>query len=264
MCITDSLCSTPTLTQHGKSAILPYKTKIKEDKNNNNKKFSRADELQKPEQSRLLFDRHFLPAGLRQPCSALDVSMGWTPFHILAPLHVMIQMLTQTVNSPTGTPAFRPSPSHARRRPPSLHAAGGLRSSLECTAFRDHERTESSSPPRNSPDACSDVSDGLSSSLHFINFLLSDAQTANKMCFFFNSLKIPRWHSGTESACQCRGCRRWGFSLCVRKIPWRREWLPTPVFLPGESHGQGSLMETIHEVAESRTWLSTHLTEFFI
>ena len=25
------------------------------------------------------------------------------------------------------------------------------------------------------------------------------------------------------------------------KIPWRREWLPTPVFLPGESHGQRSL-----------------------
>ena len=26
-----------------------------------------------------------------------------------------------------------------------------------------------------------------------------------------------------------------------REIPWRREWLPTPVFLPGESHGQRSL-----------------------
>jgi len=25
------------------------------------------------------------------------------------------------------------------------------------------------------------------------------------------------------------------------KIPWRREWLPTPVFLPGEFHGQRSL-----------------------
>ena len=25
------------------------------------------------------------------------------------------------------------------------------------------------------------------------------------------------------------------------EIPWRREWLPTPVFLPGESHGQRSL-----------------------
>ena len=28
----------------------------------------------------------------------------------------------------------------------------------------------------------------------------------------------------------------------VRKIPWRREWQPTPVFLPGESHGQSSLV----------------------
>jgi len=28
----------------------------------------------------------------------------------------------------------------------------------------------------------------------------------------------------------------------VGKIPWRRKWLPTPVFLPGESHGQGELV----------------------
>ena len=27
----------------------------------------------------------------------------------------------------------------------------------------------------------------------------------------------------------------------IRKIPWRREWLPTPVFLPGEFHGQRRL-----------------------
>jgi len=27
----------------------------------------------------------------------------------------------------------------------------------------------------------------------------------------------------------------------VGKIPWRREWLPTPVFWPGEFHGQRSL-----------------------
>ena len=32
-------------------------------------------------------------------------------------------------------------------------------------------------------------------------------------------------------------CRRPGFSPQVGKIPWRREWLPTAVFLPGESHG---------------------------
>jgi len=30
-------------------------------------------------------------------------------------------------------------------------------------------------------------------------------------------------------------------ALWIRKIPWRRAWQPTPVFLPGESHGQRSL-----------------------
>ena len=32
-----------------------------------------------------------------------------------------------------------------------------------------------------------------------------------------------------------------GLILWVGKIPWRRTWQPTPVFLPGESHGQRSL-----------------------
>ena len=31
------------------------------------------------------------------------------------------------------------------------------------------------------------------------------------------------------------------FNPWVRKIPWRREWQSTPVFLPGESHGQRRL-----------------------
>ena len=33
-----------------------------------------------------------------------------------------------------------------------------------------------------------------------------------------------------------------GFDLWVRKTLWRREWLPTPVFLPGKSHGQNNLV----------------------
>ena len=33
-----------------------------------------------------------------------------------------------------------------------------------------------------------------------------------------------------------------GFDPWVGKIPWRREWQPTLVFLPGESHGQRSLV----------------------
>ena len=33
-----------------------------------------------------------------------------------------------------------------------------------------------------------------------------------------------------------------GFDPWVKKIPWRRKWQPTPVFLPGKSHGQRSLV----------------------
>ena len=49
---------------------------------------------------------------------------------------------------------------------------------------------------------------------------------------------LPRWYSGKEFDFQCRRLR---FNTWVRKIPWRRKWQPTLVFLPGESHGQRSL-----------------------
>ena len=39
--------------------------------------------------------------------------------------------------------------------------------------------------------------------------------------------------------CQCRRPR---FHPWVGKIPWRRPWQPTPVFSPGKSHGQRSLV----------------------
>ena len=39
----------------------------------------------------------------------------------------------------------------------------------------------------------------------------------------------------------CLQCRETQVQSWVGKIPWRREWQPTPVFLPGESHGQRSL-----------------------
>ena len=40
----------------------------------------------------------------------------------------------------------------------------------------------------------------------------------------------------------CKLCRRPKLNPWVRAIPWRRGWLPTPVFLPGEFHGRRSLM----------------------
>ena len=45
-----------------------------------------------------------------------------------------------------------------------------------------------------------------------------------------------------KTFCQCRRCKRPGFNPWVGKIPWRRAQQPTLVFLPGESHGQMSLV----------------------
>ena len=67
---------------------------------------------------------------------------------------------------------------------------------------------------------------------------------------------------GKESACQYRRHKRRGFDPWVGKIPWRRAWQPTPVFLPGESHGQGRLAGCSAWLAQSdtpeATW-HTHL-----
>ena len=50
---------------------------------------------------------------------------------------------------------------------------------------------------------------------------------------------LPRWHCGKESACQCR---RRKFDPWIGQIPWSRKWQPNPVFLPGKSHGNRSLV----------------------
>ena len=48
--------------------------------------------------------------------------------------------------------------------------------------------------------------------------------------------------SGKTPTCQGRRHSRRGFNLWVRKISRSRKWHPTPVFLPGKSHGQRSLV----------------------
>ena len=84
-----------------------------------------------------------------------------------------------------------------------------------------------------------------------------------------NAPGFPRWLSKKkesqkkkkkkkESACQRRRPRRQGLDCWGGKIPWRRAWLPPPVFLPGKSHGRGAWWATVHGVAKSQTRLSTH------
>ena len=73
---------------------------------------------------------------------------------------------------------------------------------------------------------------------------------------------LPGGASEKELTCQCKRHERNRFYPGVGKIPWRRAWLPTPVFLPGESYGQKSLEATVHRVIKSRTQLkqlSMHL-----
>ena len=59
-------------------------------------------------------------------------------------------------------------------------------------------------------------------------------------------------------------CRRPGFNPWVGKIPWRRAWQPTPVFLPGESHGQGTWQATVHGVTKSQTRLRLRHTYMYL
>ena len=73
----------------------------------------------------------------------------------------------------------------------------------------------------------------------------------------FIPLGFPGGASGKEPACQCRRHKRCKFNTWVRKIPRKKAWQPTPVFLPEESHGEGSLSlwATVHRVAKSQTLL---------
>ena len=70
-------------------------------------------------------------------------------------------------------------------------------------------------------------------------YLPEDDQNACIFVLTTPPFRLLRWLSGKESTCQCR---RPGFCLWVGQIPWRRKWQPTPVFLPGKSHGQRSQM----------------------
>jgi len=57
--------------------------------------------------------------------------------------------------------------------------------------------------------------------------------------------------------------RRLKFNPWVGKIPWRRAWQPTPVFLPGKSHGQRSLVgySPSSQKESDTTGLTEHMAE---
>ena len=68
---------------------------------------------------------------------------------------------------------------------------------------------------------------------------------------------LPRRLTGKGSACQGTRCKRQEFNPWIRKISCRRKWQPaTPVFLPGKSQGQKSLVDSSPWATKGQTWLS--------
>ena len=83
--------------------------------------------------------------------------------------------------------------------------------------------------------------------------------------FSYLSISLSKWLSGKESTCW-RRIR--GFDPWVRKIPQRRKWQHTPVFLLGKSHGQRSLegyiqwgCKELNERAHTHTHTSIHFRQ---
>ena len=65
--------------------------------------------------------------------------------------------------------------------------------------------------------------------------------------------RLPWWLSDKESAWYAGDhlqCKRHGFNPWVRKIPWRRTWQPTPVFLPGNPMDRGAWHTAVHGIVE--------------
>ena len=90
---------------------------------------------------------------------------------------------------------------------------------------------------------------------------------SHRVGHYWSDLAAAGGASNKEPTCQFRRHKRHGFNPWVRKIPWRRSWQPTPIFLPGESQWQRSLAVTVHRVAKS--WrqvkqLSMHECEFHL
>ena len=104
-------------------------------------------------------------------------------------------------------------------------------------------------------------SKGKQSKMTIILYLLSKVKDLNFL------LKCYRGLSGQESTCQCRP----GFNPWVGKIPWRRKWQPSPVFLripwteePGGLKSMGSQESVTTEHRHTHTHTHKHTQEHLI
>ena len=80
------------------------------------------------------------------------------------------------------------------------------------------------------------------------------SQVYDLICAIYQ-LGFPGDSSGKEPTCQCRRCKRCGFTPWVRKIPWRRAWRPTPILCLETPTHRGYWRATVHGVSKTQTRL---------
>ena len=97
----------------------------------------------------------------------------------------------------------------------------------------------------------------------YVTYLSKPGKYGIKIGVFQVALGVKNLSANAGDKIRC------GFNPWVGKIPWRRKWQPTPVFLPGESHGQRSL--TGYNPWGHKNWTQlkrpmtqTHMSHFLI
>ena len=120
---------------------------------------------------------------------------------------------------------------------PGKNTGVGCHFLLQCMKVKSESEVAQSRPTPSYPMDCSLPG----SSVHgILQARVLEGDRAHQICV--RLFCFPGGAGGKEPVCQCRRWKRGGFNPWVRMIPWRRTWQPTPVFLPGESHGQRSLV----------------------
>ena len=150
---------------------------------------------------------------------------------------------------------------------PGKNTGVGSHFLLQCMKVKSESEVAQSCPTFHNPMDCSPPGSSLhgifqarvlewgalSQDLFFLPFfcsLLSSLSLENYpnfrlwMIYHLNQFDHCETFSGRKNIIICRVGHDWGTSLSLFTfVHWRRKWQPTPVFLPGESRGRGSLVD---------------------
>ena len=101
---------------------------------------------------------------------------------------------------------------------------------------------------------------------NYVTVILSLSSWSHRFGLLWELIKLTRvkhldlpCDSVVETCQQCRRHKRCRLDPWVGQIPWRKKWQPTPVFLPGKFHGQGSLEGSLGLQRVGHEWATGHI-----